>query len=811
MAPYWINASLKKITSSAMFRHLFKIAIRNFIRYKSFAFINIFGLSFGLTTFILIALFVQYEFSFDKFHEEHDRIYQMQLIAHMADGDQYWSQIGYPVGHAIKEKYPEIENVAVTRPVWGEYLSSTEALTFHEDEGQYVDPSFLDIFTINFIEGSKENALTDPYSIVLTETLKNKYFGEGPALGKFITAGNKNELKVTGVIKDFPENSSLEMTYLSPIQLIEINDGWKLQEQWDNISYFGFALLNEHGSEQVANEKIGDFLKNDAHFKDIPTKYTVWFNPLTSLHLLKDPSQPGLLIIVYLYAGVALFALIIACINFMNLTTAYSVARAKEIGIKKVVGSSRFALTRQFLFESIFVSLVSMHIAFVLVEFALPIFNTIVSRQLELKFIDNWPFVLFIVGVSIFSGIISGMYPAFYLSKFSPSKALKSVSSFSNTKSPLRRVLVTFQFVMSSILILSTIVIYKQFDFMKNKELGFDKEFVLYSRIAADKKEDSRKLDIIRTRIEQLSDIKSITVSSTIPFLGSQATNVTWEDALPDETINSRYNFIGYDYIDTYGLKVLEGRNFSRDIMSDRGEAILINETAAQTFGWENPLGKKVEFWDKEYEVVGVVKDFHPYSVFQRIPPIVMRLHDEHIDQEMTHSVKIAAGANILETKTKVIALYKEFFPNTLFDFKYYGNEMDDTISVIYNGIVKTFLFFSLITISIAVVGMFGLVAFTTKSRTKEIGIRKVHGASIGQIFTLLAREFVTIIILAVILSFPAGIGFKAIDPAAYKAESSIWEYLLTGGLVFVVTFLTITYHTTKASRQNPSEALRYE
>ena len=192
-----------------------------------------FGLSFGLTTFILIALFVQYEFSFDKFHEKHDRIFQMQLIAHMADGDQHWSQVGYPVGNAIKEKYPEIENAAVTRPVWGEYLSSSEELTFHEDDGQYVDPSFLDIFTINFIEGSKENALTEPYSIVLTETLKNKYFGEGPALGKFIKAGNRNELKVTGVIEDFPDNSSIEMTYLSPIKLIEINDGWQLQEQWD--------------------------------------------------------------------------------------------------------------------------------------------------------------------------------------------------------------------------------------------------------------------------------------------------------------------------------------------------------------------------------------------------------------------------------------------------------------------------------------------------------------------------------------------------------------------------------------------------
>lgn len=794
-----------------MFRHIIKIALRNFLRYKSFAFINIFGLSFGLTTFILIALFVQYEFSFDKFHEKHDRMYQVQLIAHLADGDQYWSQIGYPVGNAIKESYPEIENVAMTRPVWGEYLSSTEKLTFFEDDGQYVETSFLDIFTVDFIEGVKENALTEPYSIVLTETLKKKYFGEDPALGKFIKAGNKYELKVTGVIKDFPMNSSFEMTYLSPIKLIEINDGWKLQDQWDNISYFGFALLDQHATKEMTDAKIGNFLKENEHFKDNPTKYTVWLNPITSLHLLADPSQQGLLIIVYLYAGVAIFALIIACINFMNLTTAYSVGRAKEIGIKKVVGSSRLSLTKQFLFESIIVSLVSMHVAFVLAEFALPFFNAIVARPLEIKYIEDWQFVSFIAGISILTGIISGIYPAFYLSKFNPSKALKSVTSFSNTKSPLRRVLVTVQFVISSILILCTIGIYRQFDYMKNKELGFDKELVMHARIAAEKKEDSRKLELIKARISQLPEVKSISVSSTIPFLSSQGSNVTWEGAQPDETISTRYNFIGYDYFDTYGLKVVDGRNFSRDISSDRAEAIIINETAARIFGWENPLGKKVNFWDKDYEVIGIVNDFHPYSVFERIPPFVLRLHNENIDEETTHSVKIAAGVNLLETRENVTAIYKEFFPNTLFDFQYFGKDVDDTVSTVYNGIVKTFLFFSLITISIAVVGMFGLVAFTTKSRTKEIGIRKVHGASVSQVFALLAKEFVLVIIISVLLSIPAAFGFKAIDPAAYKVDISIWEYVLTGAVVFMVTLLTITFHTRRASTQNPAQALRYE
>jgi len=642
--------------------------------------------------------------------------------------------------------------------------------------------------------------------------MQNKYFGDGPALGKFIKAKNRYELKVTGVIKDFPENSSMEMDYLSPTKLLDINQPWsKLDDEWDNFTYFTYVKINPEISQASFNQKIANYLKDSEHFKDNPTKYTLWANKLTSLHLIPDPQDKGFLIIVYLYSGVAIFALIIACINFMNMTTAYSVSRAKEIGIKKVVGSTKVALSRQFLFESILVAVISMHIAFILTEFALPFFNTIVVRQLDLSLTNDWPFILFIIGITIFTGIISGIYPAFVLSRFQPSKALKNASALSNTRSPLRKVLVTFQFVMSSILILSTLVIYKQFNFMKNKELGFDKESVMYAYIGAEGGKDSRKFDIIKNRLDQIPEIESASVSWNIPFHGSSGSNVTWEGARPDETINARYNFVGHDYFDTYGLKLVEGRFFSRDFSSDTSEALVINETAAKAFGWEEPIDKKVEFWGKKYKVIGIVKDFHPFSVFQKIPPFIFRLHDENIDGGMHHSVKIASGANILEAKEKIYAVYREIFPNTLFDFKYYGTEMDDTISVIYNGIVKTFLFFSLITISIAVVGMFGLVAFSTKSRTKEIGIRKVHGASVRQVFVLLAREFVILIIIAIIIAMPAGIGFKAIDPAAYKADTEIWEYIVTGIIVISVTLLTISWHTSRASRQNPAQALRYE
>jgi putative ABC transport system permease protein len=760
-----------------MFKHIFKIALRNYIRNKSFAFINVFGLSFGLTTFILITLFVQYEFSFDKFHEKHDRIYALQLIAHITSGDEYWQQLGYPISNSLREKFPEIEKSVVTRPVWGEYLSSSEKLTFFEEKGQYAEQSFFDIFTTEFLEGTAENALFEPYSIVLTESLRKKYFLDEPALGKSVRANNRYDLKVTGVINDFPKNSSFEVDYLAPIKLIEINDDWLLDDQWENFTYFIYTLLYDQVNPNEFQAKIRNFLNDTEHFKDNPTKYSLWLNPLKNWHLLDDPSEKGLLIIVYLYSGVAFFALMIACVNFMNLTTAYSVSRAREIGVKKVLGSGRKALTLQFIFESVFVSLVSMLILF----------------------------------ITLLTGLISGLFPAFFLSKFKPVQALKNSSAMSNTKSPIRRILVTFQFILSSVMILSTLVIYKQFIFMKNKELGFDKELVLHAAIGAEKKEDSRKLEIIKSRLHQIPEIRSVAVSNTIPFFGSQGTNISWEGAQPDEILNSRYNFISYDFLQTFGIDLVKGRNFSKNINSDIEEACLINETAVLSFGWDNPIDKKVNFWGKDYRVVGVVKDFHPFSVFDKIPPFVFRLHNEDIDQWTRHAIRIAQGTDIIEIKQTITDIYKDFFPNTLFDFQYLGENQDDVAMEIYQGIVRTFLFFSIITIAIAAVGMFGLVAYTTKARTKEIGVRKVHGASTIQIFILLAKEFIFIIIIAIILSLPAGIGFKSIDPAAYKPENEMWEYLFTGLLVITVTFVTISFHTRKASRKNPTEALRYE
>jgi putative ABC transport system permease protein len=794
-----------------MIRHILKIAARNFLRNKIFAFINITGLSFGLATFILISLYIQHEYSWDKWHENYKRIYAIQPIAHMADGDQYWGQVGYPVAEALKSEFPEIQESLVTRPVWGEYLSVSEELTFFEDDGLYAQQSFFDLFTVEFVEGGPEDALTDPYTIVLTESLRKKFFEDKPALGKFLKVNNRYELKVTGVIRDFPGNSSLDYTYISPIKLLDTNNEWTLENQWDNFSFYSFLLLHENADRESFEPKIAGFLSSTEQFRNNPTKYTLWLNPLESIHLLRDPSQQGLLIIIYLYAGIAIFALLIACVNFMNLTTAYSASRAREIGIKKVSGSSRWSLSMQFLFESVIVAFAAMLLAFILAEFALPYFNSIVSRSLDIRYFGNWPFILFILLITLLTGVISGSYPAFFLSRFKPVNALKQTSGMSSARSPLRKILVTFQFMISAVLILSTLVIIKQFNFMKNKDLGFNRDRILYATINAESGEQPVSFDLLRNRLNQISGIKAATISQTIPYYGNHGSNVTWEGAQPGETVNSRYNFVGYDFLEAYDIGIVKGRDFSRDVTTDGEEACLINETAARTFGWDDPIDKKVKFWDKDCRVVGVVRDFHPFSVFQRIPPYIFRLHNENVDTWLRHSIRVSDEADIIQIRNEITGIYKDFFPGVLFDFQFLADGKDDVISEIYQGIVNTFLFFSIVTIAIAAIGMFGLVTFSTQARTKEIGIRKVHGASAGQVFMLIAREFFLLILIAVVLSFPAGIGMRAMDPAAYKPDSSVWEYLMTGLLILLVTLITISYQTRKASVQNPSNALRYE
>jgi putative ABC transport system permease protein len=790
-----------------MIRHFITIFFRNLRRQKVYATFNIAGLAIGFTTFILIALFVQYEHSYDKFHEKLKRIYRVEEMAHLVDGDQFWNQTCYSIADNFKKEFPEVEDAVVTRPVWGDYLSSSENLTFYEPDGLYASNALFNIFTFEFTEGSMESALTEPFSIVLTEELANKYFPESKAIGKMITVRNKHPFKVTGVVRDMPDHSTLQPSYICNIDALELLDGLVLEDNWNNYSYYTYVLLYEGSDVKKFESKIAGYMLD----KDEKTKGTMMLRPYSIIHL-KPSNLGGMYLLVALYSMVAGLALLIAAINFINLITAYAETRGKEIGLKKVVGGRRITLFFQFIVESVVLSMISVFIAFLISEIALPLFNRIIDRQLDISYIQNLEFIFFIVGAAIIIGLLAGIYPALYLSSFKPIRFLRSSHSGAGGRSMLRKILVVVQFVVATFLILTTIMIYRQFNYHEKKELGFIKENILFSWIKIDQDQFSTHFDGLREELVSEPDIENACVSSNIPFNGSSGTIVHWEGAYENEQLNVRRSWVNYDYSDLFGLKIVEGRNFSRDIISDLKEGCIINETAVKSFGWDDPLGKKIhDINGREYKVIGVVNDHHLYTTILKIPPSILLLHDGNMTGSHVYSFKISDEEDLGSIKEKITQTFKTHYPEVLFDLELFEDNLDYESLKVYKGMANTIGFFAIITIGIGIVGLLGLVAYTTKMKTKEIGIRKIHGASSIQIFTLLAREFILLLIIASILALPLGAVNKFMDPAQIKVESTVWEYLLCFGIILVIAFATISYHTLLAAIRNPVETLRYE
>lgn len=790
-----------------MLRHYIKIFFRNLRRQKLFATFNISGLAIGFATFILIALFVQYENSYDKFHEKLERIFRVEEMAHLADGDQFWSQTCFPIATHFIAEFPEVEDAVVTRPVWGDYLSSSEKLTFYEPDGLYASNSLFNIFTFEFIEGNMESALIEPSSIVLTEDLAKKYFPDGSALGQMITIRNQHPFKVTGIVKNMPDNSTLRPSYICSADGLETIDDIILEDNWNNYSYHTYLLLHKGSEVDEFQSKISGYMLE----KDDKTKGTMMLRPYSIIHL-RPSNIGGMYLLVALYSMVAGLALLIAAINFINLTTAYAESRGKEIGIKKVVGGRRSSLILQFVIESITLSLISVFIAFLLSEISLPLFNQIVDRHLEIRYVQNLEFILFIISIAISIGFVSGIYPALYLSSFRPARFLRLSNSSTGGKHYLRKSLVVVQFVIATFLILTTIMIYRQFTYHEKKELGFSKENILFSWIKINPESGTLPFDMIREKLISEPGINHASISSSIPFNGSSGTNVGWEGAYEGEHLNIRRSWINYDYTEVFGLKIVQGRNFSRDVRSDLDGGCLINETAVRGFGWKEPIGKRIyDINGKEYQVIGVVKDHHLYTTLLKIPPSMMLLHDGKTMGSHVYSFQISGDKELVQIKEKITVIFKEHYPDVLFDLHLLEDNLDYESLKVYKGMANTIGFFSIITIGIGIVGLLGLVAYSTKTRTKEIGIRKIHGASPRQIFTLLAREFVLLLIVANIIALPLGAINKIMDPAEIKVESSPWEYVLAAGIIIFIAFLTISYHTILAAIRNPVDSLRYE
>jgi len=789
-----------------MFKNYFKIALRNFKRDKVYTSINILGLSVGMAAFILVALLLQHLYSFDTFHTNYERIFRVQQEIQDEQKTDL-TQTVYPLAKELKSTIPEVEEAAVIKEIWSEYLTSKEDLVLQDKNGFLADPEILNILSFKFIKGDPSTALDNPGSVVLSKTLAQKLFPKENPIGKILKGSFSKNLIVTAIIEDFPANSHIRPSYLvsfSTMDIVWARDNNKYRNDWNNAAFRNFVLLKKSSDPVLVNKKI----KNLLYTKIEKNDKILYLKPIEDALMYATKESMSNTPIPY-YAAIALFILVLACINFINLTTARSSLREKEIGIRKVVGGNRLSLIKQFIGESVLISIPSIIVAFILAKFYLPVFNSYMQSQLEINIINNWQFILIIVNIFLFVGMIAGIYPAFYLSSLQPLSVIKgsSINSKSGkiSKGIFRKILVSFQFIVSITLILSALLMYKQVDFMKNKDLGFNKSFLLRSKIEAN--ESKSNFVELRNQLLKNPNIIDAAVSVNSPGYSTWGRTINWQGGTEEQRLNVLYNIVDYNFINTFKMKIVNGRNFSKEFATD-STACIINETLAASIGWDNPIEKKL--WDNKYTVVGVVKDFHPISVHNRIPPYIMILHNGRLSHENDYCIRISQD-DISRSIQHVRNSLKTFFPDQLFEVQFYDTEYDKNTMAVWEGVQATFGFFSALSIIIAMIGLLGLVSFSAKRRTKEIGIRKVLGASESGLYFLVAKEFLILLLIAIILAVPSAYIMFITAPGAYKYKAVSSDFIIPLLVIISFTILITLRQVLSVTKTNPSQSLHYE
>jgi putative ABC transport system permease protein len=786
-----------------MIKNIFLIAVRNIQKHKIYSAINILGLAVGFTAFILISLFLKYETSWDRQNENYKNIYRFQERAKLSDKLEVWTQSPPVLMGLLQDKYPEFEKLALLQETWGQFIASSKIRDFFDNDGCYADQAILDIFSYQFIEGDKKNALTDPFSIVLSKKVADKLFPKERALGKTVLVEKKYNLKVTGVYADQPKNSHLLTSYMISFSSYANMKHWdNYRESW-GISFRTYALLKSGADYKKVNGKIINIL-NQAHTD--PIKEFVYLHPLSKLYL-EPTDKNDYMVAIISYGLLALFILLLSSINYINLTTANAALRAKEIAVRKVHGSSRGFLILQFLGETIILSLIAVTFALLIARMLLPMFGIVVDREIDLSYIDNGSFIAFMLLVSLVVGFLSGIYPAFSLSSHKIVDLLKG-KVYRKLKGNIgpKKILVIFQYVISIALIIQSIMVYEHIQFIMNKDLGFQKDNLLFTKFNSPL--ENRDYNDFRNSLLKHPEIINASSSMNIPFYWSSGWPMSWEGNNSDEKVDVRYNEVSTDFINTMGIQVILGRDFSRDYPSDKEKACLINETAWKRFGWADPIGKTI---DGKFQVIGVVKDFHPYSMHEKIPPYLVKLKSNSVNGEWLYAFRILPGKTE-KARSIITQEIENYFPDMPFEIQVFTEYMkkDGTFKT-WNSINHTFIFFTLLNILLAMIGIFGLVSFTTQRKTKEIGIRKVHGSSVISIYLKLVQEFFVLMLISIVFAWPLAYFFYHMMPGAYKSGLHMWEFLAATMLIFLITILTTSYQTLKVSFMNPIDALRYE
>ncbi|MDH5384018.1 MAG: ABC transporter permease [Candidatus Aminicenantes bacterium] len=781
-----------------MINNYFKLAIRNIKRHKGYSFINIAGLALGIACFILIMLYIQFELSYDKFHKNADNIYQVSVYLEKNTDRQFYI-MPLPLASAIKDNFPEV--IDSTRyESMGSFFLSYQNRKFYETSMLAADPSFFKMFSFPFSQGNPNSTLEDPFSIVISEAMAKKYFSNEDPIGKVLRMNNQYELTVTAVIKNVPDNSTLQFDFIVPLELkILIEE--RRYDHWGRFSTPTFIELRENVNIDALNIKIADML-NERLLKQgqLWDKNIVSVLPFVGRYFFFYSDKTY----VYIFSLVAFFILIIACINYMNLTTARSANRAKEVGVRKITGAYRRNLIFQFLGESLLLSFTSVIFGILLVSLFLPVINSLVGKELVL----NRPFILLVlVGLALFTGIAGGSYPALFLSAFQPDKVLKGHLNSNLRRKKFRRLLVVIQFSLSIILIAGTGVVHKQISFLKNKIIGYDKEHII--RISM-RGESSKYYKVFKDELLQDERILGVTGSAQgLPFFyHREGGGVDWEGKDPNNKVGVCANVVDYDFTETLKIDIVEGRGFSRELSSDVGEACLVNEEMVKLMELESVDGASIRYYSEEIKIIGVMKNFHFKPLFNLIEPLFLRL-----DPERVRSVLIRIHPeNISSSLAFIEKTWKRIIPMFPFEFNFLEEAVDRT----YRNIERTGKLinnFTVLAVFIACLGLFGLASFMAEQRTKEIGVRKVIGASVSNIILLLMKEFIKYVLIANIVAWPIAYYFmnRWLENFPYRSKLGLDIFIFSVTLTFVLALLTVSYQSIKAAIANPVDSLRYE
>jgi putative ABC transport system permease protein len=805
--------------SIIMFKNYLKVALRNIKKHKGYSFINITGLAIGMACCLLIFLYVRDELSYDNYHKDLDRLYRVGMHF-KGNWEVDFAKCGPPVGSILRRDFPQVEQAARLQKMYRPLVKNQEKM-FYENRGYYTENELFSIFPFKFIEGNPSTALNQPHTLVLTENMAKKYFGFEGALGKTIKIDSE-DFEVTGIIGNYPDNTHMKFDMLVSFKTIENED---MESAWGWTNFYTYVKLAPNvDADELGKQiyRLENLYLNKETLERRGTDNWYFLQPVRRIHLhshLAGETEPsGDPLTIYITSTIGFLILLIACINFMNLTTARFSGRTNEVGMRKVVGAQRRQLIFQFLGESLLLSILSFLAALFIAGISLPVLNDLADKAFTVNHLFQFPVLLISILIILFVGITAGCYPSFFLSAFRPVFILKGGTKIGEKGSLLRKVLVVGQFAVSAFLLVGTIVVYKQMSYMKNSFLGFDKEQKLVLPVKEEYLKDLN-FEPLKAEFLKYSRIKGAAVSSHVPggSAGGWATILVGKENETGQPMN--YYFVDYDFISEYRIELIAGRNFKKDMGSDREEAFLINESAVKEFGLTSPqesIGRQIEAgYGGKGSIIGVVKDFHFSGLQTKIRSLLMGFGPDKGTNRFNPSgclTLTVSTDNVAETLSFVKEKWEEFHPNIPYSY-YFINDIFDAHYREEEKTKKIFSIISFLGLFIACLGLFGLASFTVEQRTKEIGIRKVLGASVSNITLLLTKEFGKWVLLANIIAWPAAyyVMHKWLQDFHYRINIGLEPLLLSGGLVVVIALLTVSCQSIRAATADPVDSLRYE